>query len=484
MTISAALSNALSSLAAEQRQSMILANNIANANTPGYVRRDMPRSEQLVAGVGSGVMAGATQRAGDAALAAASRMADGMEAYAGRMREMLEAYNATVGQPSDERSLSSKLGSFKEAMTTLSSAPDNAVAQAQALAAAQDLVEAFHAMDSAISEARAKADLSVAQDVEAVNAALGSLAEMDRQMAVASARGASTAEFEDRRDTLLADISGRLPLRVFDNGPGHLLLMTDGGTTLYDSTVIHPLSFTHTPTMPAESRHPAALSAVTVEGQALRMSDSGSIAASLQLRDVTLPRFTDMIDQVAARLIQSFQEADTTLSGQQAGLFAVTGEADWDAGAPFLGLSRKIAINPAADPEQGGALSALRAGMHATPAMLEGQAADNTVILRALDALEKARAYGGATGLPSSMSLSQAASQSIGLMQGERAIWSDRAEARGRLALQAREDLTNKTAVNIDEEMQRLLVVQQTYAASVQVIQAAARMLEQLEQIR
>lgn len=481
MTIQAALSNALSSLAAEQRQSSILANNIANANTPGYVRREMPRSERLVAGVGAGVTAGTTQRAGDAALAAASRVADGLEGYAKRMQEALEAYNSTVGQPSDDRSLSSRLGAFKQALTTLSSAPDNAVAQSQVLAAAQDLVEAFHTMDSAIADARVQADLSVARDVEAVNTALDDLAEVDRQMAVASARGVSTAEAEDRRDTLLAEISSRLPVRIYDNGPGHLLLMTDGGTTIYDSTVVHRLSFTHTPTIPAESRHPASLSAVEVDGQALRMSDSGSIAASLQIRDVTLPRFTDMIDQVAGRLMQSFQEADTTLTGLQAGLFVEQGAATWNPASSFLGLSRKIAINPAADPEQGGALWKLRVGMQAAT---DDRAADNSFILRALDEMEQSRAYDSNSGLPASMSLSQAASQSVGLMQSERAIWSDRADARSRLALQAREDLTNKTAVNIDEELQRLLVVQQTYAASVQVIQTAARMLEQLEQIR
>ncbi|MFC7611551.1 flagellar basal body protein [Teichococcus aestuarii] len=131
MSIQAALSNALSSLAAEQRQSSILANNIANANTSGYVRREMPRSERLVAGVGAGVTAGTTQRMGDAALAAASRVADGLEGYAKRMKEALETYNSTVGQPSDDRSLSSKLGAFEEALTTLSSAPDNAVAQSR-----------------------------------------------------------------------------------------------------------------------------------------------------------------------------------------------------------------------------------------------------------------------------------------------------------------------------------------------------------------
>lgn len=499
MSIQAALSSALSSLAAEQRQSAILANNIANANTPGYVRRELPRSERLVAGSGIGVSTGATTRAADTALAAASRAADASEAYALRMQTSLEAYNSAIGQPADARSLSSRLGAFREAMTTLSSAPDNAVAQSQALAAAQDLVGTLHDLDGAVSEARSNADLDIAKDVDAVNTALDSLAEVDRQMAQASARGASTAEYEDRRDTLLADLGAKLPVRVYDNGPGQLVLMTEGGTTIYDSTTVHRLSFTQSPAIPAEARYPAQLSGITVEGQALRLSDSGSIAASLKLRDETLPQFSDMLDQVAGRLVDAFQEADPTLGGtpggtppREFGLFTRDGLAGWDPGDPdavppragsaVLGLAREIAINPKADPEQGGGeLWRLRTGMGAAG---EGLATDNSVILGALDAIDADRAYTKSSGLPGTMTLSEAAAQSVGLMQGARATWTDRAETRSSLALEARQDLTNKTAVNVDEELQRLLLVQQTYSASVQVIKAVGSMLDELTQIR
>ncbi|MDQ1077561.1 flagellar hook-associated protein FlgK [Pseudoroseomonas cervicalis] len=483
MSISAALSNALSSLAAEQRQAAILSNNIANASTPGYVRRDMPRSERLVAGTGSGVNTDVTQRLGDAALAAASRSADASEAYAQQLQEGLEAYNALIGQPSDARSLSSRLGAFQTAMTTLSSAPDNAVAQSQALEAARDLVDALHDADAAVAKARSEADLQVSRDVEGLNSAFDQLAEIDRKLALASARGGSTAEYEDRRDVLLAEIGKTIPIRIFDNGPGHLLVMSDGGNTLYDSTVVHRLDFTHSPVIQAEQRHPAALSAVTVDGQALRISDTGSLAGALRLRDDTLPKFVDMLDQVAVRLIESFQDADPTLTGNQAGLFTDAGAANWDGsgGYPtFVGMARKIELNAAVDPEQGGQLWRMRTGVNATA---QGNAGDNTHIIAALDAMNASRAYDSSTGLPASMTLSQAASQSIGLMQGERAVWSDRAETRGRLAAEAREELSNKTAVNVDEELQRLLLVQQTYSASVQIIQAATRMLDELSTI-
>jgi flagellar hook-associated protein 1 FlgK len=245
MSIQGAMLNALSSLAAEQRAAALISNNVANAQTPGYVRRDLPRSENLVAGTGAGVATGVTQRAGDSVLAAASRGADGVEAFADRMQSLLETYTSTIGQPADERSLSSLLGTLKDALTTLSAAPNNAVAQSQALSAAQDLVDGFHDMDDAVSNIRTQADLGVAQDVKSVNTALDSLKEVEQKLAQASARGASTAEYEDQRDSILSGLSQKLPLRIYDNGPGKLLVMTDGGTTLFDSGTAHKLSFTH-----------------------------------------------------------------------------------------------------------------------------------------------------------------------------------------------------------------------------------------------
>jgi flagellar hook-associated protein 1 FlgK len=487
MSIQGAMLNALSSLAAEQRAAALISNNVANAQTPGYVRRDLPRSENLVAGTGAGVATGVTQRAGDSVLAAASRGADGVEAFADRMQSLLETYTSTIGQPADERSLSSLLGTLKDALTTLSAAPNNAVAQSQALSAAQDLVDGFHDMDDAVSNIRTQADLGVAQDVKSVNTALDSLKEVEQKLAQASARGASTAEYEDQRESILSGLAQKLPLRIYDNGPGKLLVMTDGGTTLFDSGTAHKLSFTHVPEIPSDVRHGGTtpytdgLSDVTVDGRVIRISDSGSIAAGLKMRDETMPKFADMLDQVAGRMAETFQEADASLTGTQAGLFTRDGAATFDATQPFVGMARTIGINAKVDPDAGGAIWRMRDGMQA---VAEGNASDNTGILSWLDAMDTNRGYDTSTGLPGSMSLSQATAQAIGLMQGERATWTDRATTRSSIALQARSDLTNKTAVNVDEELTRLMMVQQTYSASVQIIQAASKMLEELSTIR
>ncbi len=85
MSIQGAMLIAASSLDMSQRQSDLIANNVANASTPGYVERELPQSEQVYGGVGMGVVAGIVQRLGDAVAADAANQANGSQAYSQQM---------------------------------------------------------------------------------------------------------------------------------------------------------------------------------------------------------------------------------------------------------------------------------------------------------------------------------------------------------------------------------------------------------------
>lgn len=476
MTIQGALLNALSSMAAEQAQAQLIANNIANASTPGYVRRTMPRSEAITNHEGQGVAIGVTQRAGDALLEASSRAANSDQGYGKAMTTGLSAYVQTVGQPSSSQSLPSMLGAFQSAMTALSSTPADAVTQSQAVSAAQDLTDTIHGLDAAVSTARVNADLAVSQDVDSVNSSLNELAKVESDYARAAARGDSTATYEDQRATILSDLAAKLPVRTFGSGPNSLIVKTDQGTTLFDSGKVHALVFAHTPSM--GSTGTGGLSSVTVDGQVLRSSQTGSIAANLQLRDTTLPRYGQMLDQIAGNLAANFQSADPTATGsgatQLAGLFTNGTATTFDATASTTGLAAHITVNARVTAN----VSRIRDGANAT---VTGNASDNSIILAGLNAMDRTSTY--TAPLPIALNLSNAAAQAVGLMQSDNSSWVTRAGNRTAAATQASASLANGTGVSVDEEMQKLLLVQQTYSASAQVIQAAAKMLDILNSL-
>jgi flagellar hook-associated protein 1 FlgK len=475
MSIQGAMLIAASSLDMSQQQSDLIANNVANASTPGYVERELPQSELVAGGVGMGVVAGIVQRLGDAVAADTANQATGAQAYSQQMVNVLGSYVQNVGQPADSGSLPSVLSAFQQALTTLSSTPDSTTAQAQTVAAAQNVTSTFQSLDTAIAGAREQADQGIASDVTSVNETLDQFAQNEAQLQQAAARGDSTAPFEDTRANLLANLSQNLPIKVFQSDNNAVIVTTDQGTTLWDGSE-HKLAFDASPSIGASQT--AGLSPVTVDGAPIQMSQTGSIAADLQLRDGTLAGFANQLDQMAGNLITAFQQSDPSVAAGQTGVFTVAGAAlDPTDPSAIPGLAGKIQVNASLDSTQGGQYWRIRDGAQATA---QGPSGNNSTVLGFVNALQQPQSYDTTTGLPGSMTLSNAASQIAGVQQVALSTWTDNNTTRTQQMQAAQSTLSNATGVNVDDEMQRLLLVQHTYEASAQVLQAAAKMLDAL----
>jgi flagellar hook-associated protein 1 FlgK len=489
MSIQSALTTASSSLDLEQQLANVIANNIANASTPGYVTETLPQIEQASGGQSSGVMAGVLQRLGDEALEATANQAAGQQSYSQALVNSLTSYTAVLGQPTDSSSLPEQFSAFNQALTSLAANPDDASLQSGAVTAAQSLVSTFNSLSAAIAGGREQADQTIGSDVTTVNQTLDQLAQNEAALQTASASGQSTASYLDTRDQLLSTLSQYLPVKVDQDGNNGIVVTTDGGTTLYDGSA-HPLSFTPTPNIPSqlqETADPAngyvgGLSAVTVDGQPIAISQSGDIAAQLQLRDVTLPTFGQQLDQLAGNTIVAFQQADPTVSNGETGIFTNAGAAvDPNNPAEIPGLAANIALNASVDPTQGGQVSNIVDGAQATGQGPE--TGDNSTVLAFIQAMNTDQNYTASTGLQNSMTLTNAVSQVAGQQQETLSTWTANNTSRGTLAQTAQTALSNATGVNVDDELQRLITVQATYAATTQVIQAATKMYDDLNQI-
>jgi flagellar hook-associated protein 1 FlgK len=473
MSIQGAIDSALTSLQALSQQTSLISNNIANASTTGYEQQDVQLIAQISGGMGSGVMASAVQRLSDQAGADAANQTNAAQAYSEQMVNLLTQYTNVVGQPTDSTSLPSMLESFNAALTSLSASPGNATAQSQAVTAASNLTSTLNGLEGAVATARQQADSGIDAGVKDANSILGQIAQNASQLQAATAQGQPTASYLNTRDQLLSQLSTDLPIHVLNTGANGIVVTTDGGTTLWDGQV-HALSFTATPNLSATTDLTGnAATQVTVDGKPIATSQSGSIAANLQARDVVLPQIAGQLDQFAGNLVTAFQSADPTVGAGQTGLFVDTRTQPVSGDA---GLAGAIAINPLVDPTQGGQAWRIQSGVQATS---QGNTGDTTVLQDFTGALQQTQPY-ASQGLSGSMSLTDAASQIAGLQQSTLTNWTSVNTARTTSAQAAQTALSNATGVNVDDQMQKLLVVQQSYSASAQVIQVASSMMNSL----
>jgi flagellar hook-associated protein 1 FlgK len=488
MSIQAALITASSSLDMQQQQADVISGNIANANTPGYVAETLQQLEHLY-GNRTGVEGGTLQRLGNETAEATANQTAGQQSYSQAMVGALTAYTQVLGQPSDSASLPEQFSAFNQALTALSANPADASVQNGAVTAAQGLVGTFHTLSDAVASGREQADQTIAADVTTVNQTLDQLAQNQTALLAASANHQSIATFQDTQDQLLSTLSQYVPVKVFTGSNDSIIVTTDQGTALYDGKV-HDLAFTPTPSIPSQLQQTAdpangysgGLSAVTVNGHPIAMSQTGDIAAQLQLRDVTLATFGQQLDQLAGNTITAFQQADPTVSSGQTGIFTDNGAAvDPTNPAQIPGLAASIALNPLVDPAQGGQVANIGNGAQASgPTAAPG---NNSTVVAFIQALNTAQTYTGSTGLPGSMTLTNAVAQVAGQQQDALTTWTANNTSRTSQAQAAKTALSNATGVNVDAELQRLITVQATYAATTQVIQAITKMLNELNNL-
>lgn len=485
MSISGTLANALSGLTAASRAAQLVSSNVSNAMTEGYGRRELELSARVTGGSGAGVQVDGVSRAVDEVLLRDRRLADAAVGNAAELSDFYEDLLDLIGKPGDPGALDGRIAGFDAALIEASARPDSEARLAGVLQAAQTLVRGLNEVSQGIQGLREDADGQIAAEVEALNARLSQVADLNGQILRARAAGQDLPGLLDQRQVLIDRMSEIVPIRQIPRENGAVALYTMTGALLLDVTPAE-FGFAQTaPITPDMTHTSGALSGLTLNGQPVTTSGEnapiagGRLAALFQIRDEDALAAQDGLDSVARSLVSRFEDAavDPTLNPGDPGLFT-------DAGAALdvtdvTGLAGRLGLNSLVDPAQGGALWRLRDGLGA-PA--PGAVGDGSFFTRARAALSDALAPVGG-GFSS-------AARGLAELSGDLVSRFGRAQmASGdTLAFEsARRDALRETelanGVDTDQEMQKLLLIEQSYAANARVIQTADQMIQRLLEI-
>lgn len=484
MGISGALANANSGLAVASRRADVVSNNIANALTPGYARREVSVAEQVLNGTGAGVAVVGVTRAADPVLTRERRAAEGV---LGRDEVVASAYrslNSALGGLDDPFSLFAQYQNLETALRSLAETPESVPSQAQALDAAKALASTLNTLAGQTQRAREDADAEIAKDVAFVNSALRQVEQLNADISRASTGGRDASALLDQRKTLIDQIAAIVPVRELARDDGKVDLLTNEGVFLLAGTA-KTISFTRTGTItPDLSYAGGALSGLAVDGiditpgggsQALKL---GALAGRFAVRDDIIPEFQARIDALARDMMERVEGIDSTLAAGAPGLFT-------DAGAAFdpaleVGLSARIAVNAAVDPGQSGALWRLRDGLGAAA---EGPTGNADFIRAMLDSLTAARGLSAGAGLSGTFSAAQAAA-GVGSAVGSARVSAESSLASSQARATAVIDAeAEASGVDTDLELQKLLMIERAYAANARVIEAAKAMIDILMEL-
>jgi flagellar hook-associated protein 1 FlgK len=334
MGLAQAITSALAGLQTTQSGMALIAENVANANTPGYIRKTLLQSSSAANGQGTGVRVLGITRDLDLFVQRQLRAELGGASYAGVTADYYSRLDAVFGQPGSQNALDTLFNNLTSALQALTASPESSAARVDTLNQAQVLAQHLNAMSGDVQELRSEAESAISEAVNRVNMLLQDIEQTSNKIISSNTQDIAYATLQDQRDRDVSELSGLLDIRVVPIDGGQLSIFTTSGISLFDSRAAH-LDFDAQPAVNAQAAWDADPSKCTVgtltltspsgdridliANHALR---SGAIAAHLAMRDQILVGAEKQLDEIANALALSLSNhtvAGTAVTGVQSG---------------------------------------------------------------------------------------------------------------------------------------------------------------------
>jgi flagellar hook-associated protein 1 FlgK len=335
MSLNQALATAMSGLRANQAALALVSSNVANAETPGYVRKSLNQIATTTADYGSSVRINGVNRELDQFVQTQLRTETSGAAYADIRSTFLANLQSVYGNPDTTGTLESALNALTTAVQALSTSPDSQSARIGVVNAAQTLAQQLNATSQGIQALRSSTESGLSNAVNTANNAMSQIATINNQLVNGGQTDASTAALLDQRDQYITQLSQLMDVRVVTNDNNQVSVFTNSGVQLVGVEAAQ-LSFNAQGTVTPNTlwdRDPSKsnLGSITINfphGGSMDLVSTGSIrsgaiAAYLELRDNSLVQAQAQIDQLAASMSSALSDQTTVgtaaTSGAQSG---------------------------------------------------------------------------------------------------------------------------------------------------------------------
>jgi flagellar hook-associated protein 1 FlgK len=296
------MSVALQSLLTQQGALEVTANNIANANTPGY-SREVPILEEsppILSGntmVGTGVTLKSVQSVRDNILDLRidqeTSQQSSLNSYVDSMNQVQALFNETQGS-----GLQTDLSSFFNSFQSLATDPTSSSLRQSVIIAGQNLANAFSQTSSNLATIQQGLDQSVVQNVQQVNQLTTQVANLNQQIQTVSNSGDNPGSLEDQRDEDLTNLANLIDTAVIYSNNGTVTVTTTNGALLVSGNQSDALT--------TQINSATGMNDVYAQGTDITTTIAGGqLHGIISARDGSIPSSQSSLDNLAASLISA-----------------------------------------------------------------------------------------------------------------------------------------------------------------------------------
>ncbi|MGA8289040.1 MAG: flagellar hook-associated protein FlgK, partial [Acidobacteriaceae bacterium] len=324
-TLNSALLLMSGALAADQSALDVTANNVANANTPGYTREvpifqanDSVTINGISLGQGVQMTEAQSQRSLvlDAAVQQQTQAQQASNSEATALTQVEDIFNqvTTSTSSSGVNSLGDQVNNFFNALSQLSATPSSVSLRESVLTAAGQMTSGFNSAASQLNQQTVSLNTQVQGVVDQINPLLTSIAQLNQQISTSSPN-ADAGSLEDQRQYDLQQLSQYIGVNVVTNEDNSMTLTTTGGALLLSKDQAFQLTTGNVGgNVDVFTTAPGGVSDITKA----QINGGGQLAGLLTARDQDIPSVLGQINTLAsgvATQINSIQTNGTDLNG-------------------------------------------------------------------------------------------------------------------------------------------------------------------------
>jgi len=322
------LLSGLTGLRASQTGLGVVSQNIANANTPGYVRTEITLAPRTELGAGAGVEVTAIKRAADRFLATASYIASAASGAADAKSDLLTRAQAYFGDPANSLSMFGRLDDFWSSLTELGVDPSSALRRSEAVYSLESTFAEVGRIGESLRGLIAEADQRLSDSVAEAQYLIDRIAALNQEIRLNKRTGADSSGAENAQSALVDELSKLIDVRSTATPEGGLQIRTSGGALLVG---VDAARLKYTPGNPDTG----VFGTITMNADIGAFSNlepyilGGSIRGLLDVRDHELAGLTESLGAFAATLGDAINQvhnenasspARSVLAGRQTGL--------------------------------------------------------------------------------------------------------------------------------------------------------------------
>lgn len=325
MSLNTILSIGTSGLAVAQTGLRVVSDNIANANTAGYVRKTVTQVSLSTNGIGSGVGVEAITRAANKYLQAASLKSASATGAADVLSQYLDNAQALFGDPSGDNSYFTGLDDVYAAFSAAADSPASQLLRSQALTRVQAFLNDSSRINASLATLAKQADTQINSDIDQANNLINQIYGLNADIARSKSIGGDASGSENIQSGLIDQLGKLIDIQVGPRATGGVNLRAGDGTILIGDGVA-TLSYNRTDSGSGVIQVTATGSAV--QSITARIS-GGELKGLLDLRNTELPGMSAQLGEFVSQAVGEINRAHnaasavpapTSMTGKDVGL--------------------------------------------------------------------------------------------------------------------------------------------------------------------